>query len=325
MSLSRDPRPDLGETGLLLRRLVEEVLVIERRGADEFVSGHSIAGFDRLYGGQIAAQALRAAGHTVAEDLRVHSVHVSYLRLGDPTAELTLVVERVRDTRRAATRLVRTTQAGGLIALVTASFQRDTAGVEHGRTPAPARIPAPDTLPTRPESLRATFGEAVPENARTPWPIDVRHVDRAPWSVGATPEPRNRMWLRVPDRVGDDSLLHACLLTYASDLTMFEPVLYPHEDGPDPLLWERLTRGEIRGGSLDHTIWFHRPFRIDDWLLHEHASPVAAEGRGLSLGHYFTAEGTLVASVAQEVAILHTPRRPVLSEVSVTAQPEELT
>jgi acyl-CoA thioesterase-2 len=288
-----------------LRGLVEGALTLRPRGSDEFVGGEPPRAFDRLYGGQLAAQALRAAGATVGPELLAHAVHVTFLRLGDPAAELVLAVERVRDSRRAATRLVRAMQGGALLALVTASFQVPRPGVEHGARPVDA--PPPDTLPTRAESLRARFGGAVPPNARAPWPIDIRHVDRAPWDTGATGVPANRLWVRAADRLPNDPLLHACLLVYASDLTMFEPVTYPHEDGRDPLSWERLTRGEIRGGSLDHTVWFHRAPRADEWLLHEHRSPVAADCRGLTTGDYRRADGVVVASVAQEVALLHEP------------------
>ena len=294
------------ESRAALATLVDRALVLTERGADEFTGGAGPSAFDRLYGGLIAAQALRAAGHTVAEQLRVHSLHVSFLRMGAPDVELVLTVERVRDTGRAATRLVRAVQGGRLLALVTASFQVPRPGVEHGRSAVSA--PDPEGLPTRTESLRARFGEALAPNARAAWPIDIRHVDRSPWARGASLEPRNRMWVRAPAPLPDDPLLHACVLAYASDLTMFEPVVYPHEQDPRPLSWDLMTRGEVRGGSLDHTIWFHRPFRVDRWLLHEHVSPVAADSRGLTTGQYRAEDGTLVASVAQEIAVLHDPR-----------------
>jgi acyl-CoA thioesterase-2 len=298
---------DVDDARRALEQLVDGALAVAERRPDEFVGGAPPAAFDRLYGGLIAAQALAAAGRTVASGLRVHSLHVSFVRRGEPAVELALAVERLRDTRRAATRLVRATQAGVLMALVTASFQVPQAGVEHGRTA--LTVPGPDELPTRATSLQARFGAALPPNARAAWPVDVRHVDRAPWDAGASAEPRNRMWVRAVAPLGDDPLVHACVLAYASDLMMFEPVVYPHERDADPLSWERMTRGEVRGGSLDHTIWFHRPFRADDWLLHEHSSPVASDSRGLTTGHYSTGDGTLVASVAQEIAVLHDPHR----------------
>jgi acyl-CoA thioesterase II len=298
-----EPATDAQRQALAL--LVDGALTLVERGPDEFVGGEPPRAFDRLYGGQVAAQALRAAGATVPAGQRAHSLHVSFLRLGDPAVELVLTVERVRDTRRAATRLVRATQAGVLLALATASFQEPRPGVEHGARP--VSLPAPDELPTRAESLRARYGDAVPANARASWAIDIRHVDRAPWESGVSPQPRNRLWVRTPAPLPDDPLLHACVLAYASDLTMFEPITYPHESASDPLSWEMLTRGETRGGSLDHTVWFHRPFRVDEWLLHEHGSPVAADSRGLSTGDYRAADGAVVATVAQEVALLHTP------------------
>jgi acyl-CoA thioesterase II len=290
----------------VLDELIGRALVLTERAPDVFAGGAGPAAFDRLYGGLIAAQALRAAGGTVEGEQRAQSLHIAYLRLGAPDVELVLTVERVRDTRRAATRLVRAEQDGRLVAHATASFQVPQPGVEHGETAVSA--PDPDGLPTRTESLQERFGDALPANARAVWPVDIRHIDRAPWTPGASGEPRNRMWVRSAGRLPDDPLLHACVLAYASDLTMFEPVVYPHERDARPLSWEAMIRGEVRGGSLDHTIWFHRPFRADEWLLHEHVSPVAADSRGLTTGQYRTPDGRLVASVAQEIAVLHDPR-----------------
>ncbi|MFC4948066.1 acyl-CoA thioesterase [Pseudonocardia sp. GCM10023141] len=289
-----------------LQTLVEKALVLTERAPDTFSGGAGPAAFDRLYGGLIAAQALRAAGGTVVAPMVPQSLHVHFLRLGSPDAELLLSVERVRDTRRGATRLVRAEQDGRLVALATAAFQVPQPGIEHGRTTLSA--PDPEELPTRTASLQARFGDALPPNARAVWPIDIRHIDRAPWTIGGSTEPRNRMWVRAAAALPADPLLQACVFAYASDLTMFEPVIYPHEHDARPLSWEAMIHGEVRGGSLDHTIWFHRPFRVDEWLLHEHVSTVAAESRGLTTGQYRTPDGTLVASVAQEVAVLHDPR-----------------
>lgn len=286
--------------------LVDSALVLTERAPDEFVGGAGPAAFDRLYGGLVAAQALRAAGATVADGLLPHSLHTHFLRLGAPDVELVLAVERVRDTRRSATRLVRASQGDRLVGLATAAFQVPQQGIEHGH--AAVAAPDPNDLPTRGASLRARFGDALPPNARAVWPIDIRHIDRAPWSVAASTQGRNRMWVRPAGKLPDDPMLHACVLAYASDLTMFEPVVYPHEHDASPLSWEVLIRGEVRGGSLDHTIWFHGPVCLDGWLLHEHESPAAADSRGLTTGRYRTPAGTLVASVAQEVALLHDPR-----------------
>jgi len=295
------------ETALDL--LVDSALVLTEQAPDTFVANVGPAAFDRLYGGLIAAQTLRAAGSTVPAEQHAQSLKVDFLRLGAPDVDLVLEVERVRDTRRAATRLVRAVQNGKLVASATAAFQVPEPGIEHGR----ASVSAPDPLdlPTRHESLLARFGDTLPANAGAVWPIDIRHIDRTPWAApdsGASSEPRNRMWLRAAGRLADDPLLHACVLAYASDLTMFEPIGYPHEHEDRPLSWEALMRGEIRGGSLDHSIWFHRPVRMDEWLLHEHVSPVAADSRGFATGQYRTPDGLIVASVVQEVALLHDPR-----------------
>ena len=230
-----------------------------------------------------------------------------------PRETVAYAVQRLRDSSQFSTRLVIASQGDRPIATSTVSFQVPRDGFEHAVMPvASGTLPSPPSLPTRSARLAAVFGDDVPANARVPWPIDIRYIDHEPWEA-APKEPAavaaNRLWLRGDGPLGDDPLTHAGVLAYASDLTMFEPVIAPHGGPPYFLKWERLQRGLVRGASLDHSVWFHRPFRADEWLLHEQDSPVAHGSRGLTTGRFFTADGVLVASVAQEVVILADPSR----------------
>ncbi|MCU1659627.1 MAG: acyl-CoA thioesterase [Pseudonocardiales bacterium] len=286
--------------------LITKLIPVEPCGEGRFQGGRPVDSFSRVYGGEIAAQGLNAAGHTVSADRQVHSLHVSYLRGGAPKHPIVYAVESLRDSPEFSTRLVTASQNDRLIATMTASFQVPRPGLEHGLTAASdALVVAPESLTTRQERILARFGEDAPEGAAMPWPIDIRYIDHDPWLRPALPTgvPANRMWLRGDGRLSDDPLMHACVLAYASDLTMFEPVIYPHSGPPYYLTWEKVHHGGVRGASLDHSIWFHRPFRADEWLLHEQDSPVAHGARGLATGRFFAADGVLVASVAQEIVM----------------------
>ena len=280
----------------MLRRLVARMQLIRAVDADHFLVPADPGAFDRVYGGLMLADALMAAAATVPEGRRVHSVHSYYLRLGDPALETTYSVDRLRDTRTFSVRQVRAEQAGKAINSATFSFTGPTAGFAH-QWPMPD-TPAPDTVTPRDLELIARGDGTPPFNAGVPWPIDLRHVDHRPWDA-APGDGRNRVWMRVDEEVGDDPLLHACLLLYASDLTMADPVTMQH-----PIHWEDLiaARG-IFGASLDHAFWLHRPVRMDRWLLHVQESSCAVDGRGFTTGRFFDEEGDLVASVAQEIFI----------------------
>ena len=246
----------------------------------------------RVFGGQVAGQALVAAGRTVPEDRPVHSLHAYFIRPGDPTVPLIYLVERVRDGRSFTTRRVTTIQHGKTIFTLSASFHRDEPGVEHA-DPMPD-VPPPDAIATTAERMEKLFGPSVRE-----WydgnPIDIRHI--GPLSFEAERDPslrttRSMVWLRVDGDLPDDPLLHVCLMTYASDMTLLDSVLLAHG-----LSW---ADGRTTGASLDHAMWFHGPFRADQWLLYSQESPVASGARGLARGQVFTQDGQLVVSVVQE-------------------------
>jgi acyl-CoA thioesterase II len=246
----------------------------------------------RVFGGQVAGQALVAAGRTVPEDRPVHSLHAYFIRPGDPATPLIYLVERVRDGRSFTTRRVTTIQHGKTIFTLSASFHRDEPGVEHAE-PMPD-VPPPDAVPPTLERMEKLFGPSVRK-----WygdqPIDIRHI--GPLSFEAERDPslrttRNMVWLRADGDLPDDPLLHVCLMTYASDMTLLDSVLIAHG-----LSW---ADGRTSGASLDHAMWFHGPFRADRWLLYAQDSPVARGSRGLARGEVYTSDGDLVVSVVQE-------------------------
>jgi acyl-CoA thioesterase II len=245
----------------------------------------------RVFGGQVAGQALVAAGRTVDPDRPVHSLHAYFIRPGDPAVPLVYTVERVRDGRSFTTRRVSAIQHGKTIFTLSASFHRPEPGPEHAdRMP---QVPPPEEIPLTIDRMDKLFG-AIPDPFRDS-PIDVRYIGPLTFEAERDPSLRrtdNLVWLRVNGELPDDPLLHVCLMTYASDLTLLDSVLLGHG-----LSW---ADGRTRGASLDHAMWFHRPFRADRWLLYAQESPVAADARGLARGEVFTAEGDLVCSVVQE-------------------------
>ncbi|HYZ52823.1 MAG TPA: acyl-CoA thioesterase II [Streptosporangiaceae bacterium] len=245
----------------------------------------------RVFGGQVAGQALVAAGRTVPADRPVHSLHAYFIRPGDPAVPLVYTVDRVRDGRSFTTRRVSAIQHGRAIFTLSASFHRAEPGPAHS-DPMP-EVPPPDEIPKTVDRLEKLFGTLPAQFRETP--IDLRSV--GPLTFEAERDPslrttRNLVWLRVDGELPDDPLLHVCLMTYASDLTLLDSVLLGHG-----LSW---VDGKTSGASLDHAMWFHRPFRADRWLLYAQESPVAVGGRGLARGEVFTADGELVVSVVQE-------------------------
>ena len=238
----------------------------------------------RVFGGQVAGQALVAAGRTVPEDRPVHSLHAYFIRPGDPAVPIVYTVERVRDGRSFTTRRVSAIQHGKTIFTLSASFHRAEPGLDHA-DPMPD-VPPPEAIERTSDRLARLLGEVPAHMSDNP--IDLRSV--GPLSAEAARDPalrttRNLIWLRVDGELPDDPLLHVCLMTYASDMTLLDSVLTGHG-----LSW---LDGRTSGASLDHAMWFHRPFRADRWLLYAQESPVASGARGLAHGQVFTAGGEL--------------------------------
>jgi acyl-CoA thioesterase II len=247
----------------------------------------------RVFGGQVAGQALVAAGRTVPVNRPVHSLHAYFIRPGDPQVPIVYTVDRVRDGRSFTTRRVVAVQHGKAIFTLSASFQIIEDGPTH-QAPMPD-VPAPETLPTGRDRLVPLFGEKFADDFTQRRPFDVRHATPLSWEAARDPaliSPESRVWLRVDGELPDDPLLHVCLMTYASDMTLLDTVLLNHG-----LAW-----GDKRtmGASLDHAMWFHRPFRADQWLLYAQDTPFAGGARGLARGQVFTRDGELVVSVMQE-------------------------
>jgi acyl-CoA thioesterase-2 len=253
----------------------------------------------RVFGGQVAGQALVAAGRTVPADRPVHSLHAYFIRPGDPAAPLIYLVDRVRDGKSFTTRRVSAIQHGKTIFTLSASFHHDEPGPVHAV--AMPQVPPPESVQPSNERLEKLLREPV-RQFFTNNPIDLRVI--GPLSYEAQLDPslradRNLVWLRADGELPDDPLLHVCLMTYASDMTLLDTVLLRHG-----LSW---ADGHTSGASLDHAMWFHRPFRADRWLLYAQESPVAGGARGLARGQVFTQEGDLVVSVVQEGLIRTRP------------------
>jgi acyl-CoA thioesterase-2 len=270
-----------------------ELLDLEQIENDIFRGGSPQDRQQRVFGGQVAGQALVAAGRTVPVHRPVHSLHAYFIRPGDPSVPIVYTVDRVRDGRSFTTRRVSAIQHGKVIFTLSASFQIVEDGPAH-LTPMP-QGPGPETLPTSHERLALLFGDRFAEEFVRRRPFDVRHATPLTWEAAKDPDlrtPESKVWLRVDGDLPDDPLLHVCLMTYASDMTLLDTVLLNHG-----LAW-----GDKRtmGASLDHAMWFHRPFRADQWLLYAQDTPAAGGARGLARGQVFTEEGQLVVSVMQE-------------------------
>lgn len=254
----------------------------------------------RVFGGQVAGQALVAATRTVTEETHVHSLHSYFLRPGDTAVPIVYDVDPVRDGRSFATRRVLARQHGRPIYAMTVSYQREEDGFDH-QDPMP-EVPSPE------DAFDVSAAMTAPESPRSShwkreWAsLDLRHAGGARPDVSDLDarEPWVRYWVRTSDRLPDPPLVHQAVLTYLSDMTLLGVTLAPYGFTP--------MSPDIQAASLDHTIWFHRPFRADEWLLYDQASPSASGSRGLALGRLFTQEGRLVATVAQEGLIRRRPR-----------------
>ncbi|MFD4374753.1 acyl-CoA thioesterase [Streptomyces sp. NPDC058486] len=276
------------------------LLDLERIEQDIFRGRSRSAIVPRVFGGQVAAQALVAAGRTVPADRLAHSLHAYFLVAGDPGAPIVYEVDRIRDGRSFTTRRVVAIQHGQPIFHLSASFQTYEDGLDH--QDAMPDAPDPETLPTAEEMLPRHLPEGVARRlveARAA--VDLRYAETPPWgSVGEPRAPRSQVWFRTNGKLADDPLLHVVLATYVSDMTLLDSVLLAHGRGG----W---AVGDVVGASLDHAMWFHRPFRADEWLLYDQESPSASAGRGLGQARIWTRDGRLAISVIQE-GVVRVPR-----------------
>jgi acyl-CoA thioesterase-2 len=244
----------------------------------------------RVFGGQVAGQALVAAARTVGADAGpVNSLHAYFLRPGDPTIPILYEVDRLRDGRSFTTRRVVAIQHGKAIFNLSASFHRLESGLDF-QLPMPDVTPA-EQLPTFEERLEP-YKERLGDWYTRPRPIDTRLVDWLPPDQRNALPPYQHVWLRASGRLPDDPILHTCVLTYASDMTLLDTAMNPHRGKVDD--------EKMMVASLDHAMWFHRPFRADEWLLYVQDTPSSSHARGLARGLIYTEDGSLVASVTQE-------------------------
>ncbi|MCG8420989.1 MAG: acyl-CoA thioesterase II [Proteobacteria bacterium] len=275
-----------------VQRLLE-LLRLERLEQNLFRGQSQDFGRGIVFGGQVLGQALSAAAQTIAEQRSVHSLHGYFLRQGDAGMPIVYDVDCIRDGRSFTTRRVVAIQKGRAIFNMSASFQRAEDGFEH-QSDMPEAV-GPDGLTPQRDLIRQ-YADAIPPKMRryvlAERPIEIRPVDPVdPLEPTARP-PHRQMWYRAADRLPDDLSIHQYLLAYASDSHFLMTAMLPHA-----VTWLSPT---LQVASLDHAMWFHRPFRFDEWLLYDIDSPSASGARGLVRGQFFTRDGTLVVSTAQE-------------------------
>ncbi len=270
-----------------------QLLALEKLEEDLYRGLSPKVGWQRVFGGQVIGQALVAAQRTVTAERQVHSLHCYFMRPGDPQIPIIYQVDRIRDGGSFPTRRVVALQHGKAIFSRSASFQVQEAGLEHF-LPMP-QIAPPESLASDKELADKYIGNA-PEHIRRYWqrdrPIEIRPTDLTHFLSSEKLDPVQHTWMRATGELPDDPAIQACVLAYASDMTLIDTSLYAHGRAVfDP---------ELQVASLDHAIWFHRPARMQDWHLYTQDSPNASGGRGFTRGSIYTRDGVLIASVAQE-------------------------
>ena len=283
--------PSGDPTSSLIKLLDLGELAGARTDEDIFLGPSQQQPHQRVFGGQVLAQSLVASMRTVDPDRFVHSMHGYFLRPGDANKPITFGVQRLRDGRSFSARRVHAYQEGAPILSMIASFQGDDEGIEH-ESAMPKDIPDPESLPSTADLL-GKFDHPVARHWAYERPFDIRHVDPPLYvSAKGKKEAVNAVWMKTFGPMPDDSNLHRAALAYASDYTILESILRRHG-----LSW--ITPG-MNVASLDHAMWWHRPARVDEWLLYVQESPSAQGARGLATGKIFNQAGQHVASVAQE-------------------------
>ena len=279
-------------------KLVAELtllLDLEPRGGDRFIGRRLKDGTGRVFGGQAIAQALGAARRTVPGERDSHSLHAYFLRGGSDDHPIEFRVKRDLDGRSFSNRRVVASQNGEPILNLIASFQIPQEGVAHQYAQMPDVPPPEDLVPD--SVFRQQMGEQLPEGPMRglmlrPRPIEIRSVEPRDWLDPQPRDPVAHCWFRTVASLPDDPAVHRAVLAYASDFQLLSTALQPHGLS--------YPRGQVKAASLDHAIWFHGPFRADDWLLYAIDSPWSGRARGFGRGQIFTREGRLIASVAQE-------------------------
>jgi acyl-CoA thioesterase-2 len=269
------------------------LLALEPLEVNIYRGANRDVGSGRVFGGQVFAQALVAARRTVDDAREAHSVRGDFILPGDLAAPIVYFVDRLRDGTSFATRRVTAIQHGRAIFNLSASFHKVEDGLAHQL--AMPDVPAPESLPSELTLLRA-IADRIPERYRATWtqdrPIDIRPVDPVDPFLAEVRPPHRQLWFRAAGTMPDELLLHQAVLAYASDYSLLTTSLLPHGVA--------YRAAGLQLASLDHSVWLHRPFRADDWLLYVMDSPVSSGARGFARGSIFARTGELVASVAQE-------------------------
>jgi acyl-CoA thioesterase-2 len=258
-----------------------------------FRGGRGHEGWQRVFGGQVLGQSLVAAARTVDKGRSVHSLHGYFLLAGDPETPIIYDVERIRDGGSFTTRRVKAIQHGRAIFSMSASFHKQEDGFDH-QIGMPD-VPPPEALPN-PKDLIGKLSSQLPEAMRRYFererPIEMRVVDVSRYLAREKRPPTQQIWIRTTGALPDDPVVHQAALAYISDFTLLDTALIAH----GRLLFD----ADLQLASLDHALWYHRPFRADEWLLYAEDSPSAHGARGFCRGSIYTRDGMLVASVAQE-------------------------
>lgn len=280
-------------------RVLLDLLDLESIGEDVFLGNHPEKVWSRTFGGQLVSQAIVAAGRTAGER-PLHAINAHFVRGGDVKKPIEYHVQRHRDGRALANRTVTASQDGQELFVMLAAFQDWGKGLEHAHEG--PQVPDPETLPRIEESF-AGFEDKLEMFINAPHPIDMRYTNDPAWILKGTGEKlnHNRVWMRTDGTLPDDPLLHVAALGYSSDTTVLDSIITTHG-----LSWG-LDR--ILAATVNHSIWFHRPFRFDDWTLYATESPVAAGSRGLATGRFYSRSGELLATTVQEGVIRHFPAR----------------
>lgn len=279
-----------------------KLLKLEKIEENIFRGESQDMGFGNVFGGQVLGQALSAASQTVESKRQVHSMHGYFLRAGDSSKPIVYTVDCIRDGKSFTTRRVVAVQKGRPIFSMSTSFQAEESGFDHQDTM--PEVPGPEGIESQTESYRK-IAHMIPKNILDKMvcetPIEIRVVNPVNPFAPQKMAPRKYVWFKAISKIPDDISIHRYMLAYASDFNLVSTSLNPH----GKTFWS----SDMQVASLDHAMWFHRDFRMDDWLLYDMNSPSACRARGLSIGNVFTREGILVATVAQEGLIRYRPER----------------
>ncbi|ALG85089.1 acyl-CoA thioesterase [Gordonia phthalatica] len=296
-----DGTPDHDVTNSADLAKLIELLDVERVDDDLFIGQHPDQVMARTFGGQLLGQGVVAAGRTIVKgNPPVHALHAHFIRGGDVTKPLEYHIDRYRDGRAFANRQVTAKQDGEVIFTMLVAFQDNSAGLEHAvEIP---EVPYPEELPKIDEHFKG-YEDKIEAFVNALHPVDIRFANDPTWVMKGTGEKlnHNRAWMKADGKLPDDPLMHVGAMAYSSDTTVLDSIITTHG-----LSWgiDRLF-----AATVNHSMWFHREFRFDEWMLYATESPVAAGSRGIGSGRFFMRDGTLATSVVQEALIKYFPPR----------------